>query len=76
MAWTWPSSTVSNTTPSLVVGAESGTNREDGSPLLEEGAAGVLHVLELQEAGTDQQALDVLLVDGHVAVVCKVYKRL
>ena len=47
-----------------------------GSPLLEEGAAGVLHVLELQEAGSDQQTLDVLLVDGHVAVVRKVYQRL
>lgn len=45
-------------------------------PLLEEGAAGVLNVLKLEEAGADEQRLDVLLVDGNVSTVGEVYQGL
>lgn len=44
-------------------------------PLLEEGAAGVLDVLQLEEAGADQERLDVLLVDGYVSVIGEINKR-
>lgn len=46
------------------------------SPLLQEGAAGVFDVLQLEEAGADQESLNVLLVDGDVAAVREVDESL
>lgn len=45
------------------------------SPVPQEGATSVFDILQLQEAGADQEGLNVLLVDGHVAAVCEVDQR-
>ena len=45
-------------------------------PLSEEGAAGILDVLQLQEAGSHQQRLHVLLINRQVTVVGKVDQSL
>lgn len=42
------------------------------SPFSEECAAGVFDALQLQEARSHQQRLDILLVNGKVAIVGKV----
>lgn len=46
------------------------------SPLAQEGAARVLDILQLQETGTNQKRLHVLLVDGHVTVISEVNQGL
>lgn len=45
-------------------------------PLLQEGAAGVFDVLQLQEAWANQERLNILLVDGDMAAVCKIDQSL
>lgn len=45
-------------------------------PLLQEGAAGVFNILQLQKARANQERLNILLVDGHVATVRKVNQGL
>lgn len=46
------------------------------SPLLQEGAAGIFDVLQLQEAGTNQQSLNILLINGNMAAVGEVDQSL